>query len=75
MKLEEIFARAPAFLDQAQREHYYEQGWTDGLPIVPPTEDLVDAMLRYTDRDRNEVVADIVPRGGQATIEKSRSTQ
>ncbi len=51
-------------------EHFYEQGWTDGLPIVPPTEALVEAMLRYTDRERYDVVADIVPRGGQATIEK-----
>ena len=26
-------------------EHYFEQGWTDGLPIVPPTRDKVDAMV------------------------------
>ena len=25
-------------------EHFYEEGWTDGLPIVPPTVELVDAM-------------------------------
>ena len=51
-------------------EHFYAEGWTDGLPIIPPTADLVEEMLRYTDRDRHDVVADIVPRGGQATIEK-----
>ncbi len=51
-------------------EHYYEAGWTDGLPIIPPTPELVDEMLRYTDRDRHEVLAEITPRGGQATIEK-----
>ena len=25
---------------------YYEKGWTDGLPIVPPTRDKIDALLR-----------------------------
>ena len=27
MKLEEIFANAPAVIDQAQREHYYDRGY------------------------------------------------
>ena len=27
-------------------EWYYEQGWTDGLPVVPPTPEKVVAMLR-----------------------------
>ena len=27
MKLEEIFANAPTVIDQAQREHYYDQGY------------------------------------------------
>ena len=40
MKLEEIFARAPAFLDQAQREHYYEQGYLV-FPSLIDAEDLV----------------------------------
>src|SRR5581483_11455363 len=26
-------------------EHYLDRGWTDGLPIVPPTEDRVAAFL------------------------------
>ena len=25
-------------------EHFHEQGWSDGLPIMPPTEDAVVAM-------------------------------
>ena len=25
--------------------YFYDQGWTDGLPIIPPTEDLVFEML------------------------------
>ena len=27
-------------------EHFYDLGWTDGLPIIPPTPDLVDEMLK-----------------------------
>jgi hypothetical protein len=27
-------------------EIYYEKGWTDGLPIVPPAREKIDALLR-----------------------------
>ena len=26
-------------------DYFYEQGWTDGLPIVPPTPERVERML------------------------------
>ena len=29
-------------------EYYFEQGWTDGLPVIPPSEEEVEAFLRYT---------------------------
>lgn len=51
-------------------ESFYERGWTDGLPIVPPTEAAVAAMLAGTDRDRAELIGVLAPRQGQATIEK-----
>jgi hypothetical protein len=51
-------------------ELYYEQGWTDGLPVLPPTQAAVAAMLRYTDRAPEEVVGIVPPRNGAATIEK-----
>ncbi|GIS82785.1 MAG: hypothetical protein CM1200mP15_14170 [Dehalococcoidia bacterium] len=38
-------------------EHFYDAGWTDGLPIIPPTQDLVEDMLRFTDRDPGEVIS------------------
>jgi hypothetical protein len=47
-----------------------EKGWTDGLPIYPPTASRVAAMLRYTDRGRHDVVASIPPLNGAATVEK-----
>jgi len=27
-------------------EWYFEQGWTDGLPVVPPTRAQVDAVVK-----------------------------
>jgi hypothetical protein len=54
----------------AINELYVERGWTDGLPIIPPTEGRVAEFLRQTSRDRREVVAVLPPRQGEATIEK-----
>jgi hypothetical protein len=51
----------------AINELYMEKGWGDGLPIVPPTMALVEAMLAYCDRPWNEPVAKIAPRYGEAT--------
>jgi hypothetical protein len=50
--------------------HYQERGWTDGLPIVPPTEDAVREFLRWTDHDPHEVVGVLPPRQGEATIDR-----
>ena len=50
-------------------EHYFAQGWTDGLPIVPPTEELVDRMMAASGRDPLDVVGVVPPRQGVATIE------
>ena len=48
----------------------YENGWTDGLPVVPPTPDRVERMLRGTDRDPAELIAAVPPKWGRATVEK-----
>jgi hypothetical protein len=34
----------------------YEQGWTDGLPVVPATQEDLEAFLATTDRDPDEVI-------------------
>ncbi len=44
-----------------------EKGWSDGLPIVPPTEARVAAMLEYCDRPWDQPIAKIPPRWGEAT--------
>lgn len=48
----------------------YENGWTDGLPVVPPTADRVERMLSGTDRDPAELIAAVPPKWGRATVEK-----
>jgi len=37
-------------------EACFERGWTDGLPVVPPTPSLVRRFLDQTDRDPSEVI-------------------
>src|ERR1043166_4096612 len=37
------FAQVPAGTDLV--EWYFAQGWTDGLPVVPPTPEAVDAAV------------------------------
>ncbi len=49
---------------------YQERGWTDGLPIVPPTDARVKAFLNWTDREPHEIVGVLPPRQGEATVEK-----
>ena len=44
-----------------------ERGWTDGLPIIPPTPERVQRMLAYCDRDWNTPIAKLPPRWGEAT--------
>ncbi len=51
----------------AINDAFYAEGWTDGLPIVPPTMERVAAMLRYCDRPPDEVLGRVAPRYGAAT--------
>ncbi|SFM81600.1 hypothetical protein SAMN05216207_100372 [Pseudonocardia ammonioxydans] len=52
----------------AVQDHFEEQGWTDGLPIVPPTLERVDAFLARTRRDPNEVLGSLAPEQREATV-------
>jgi hypothetical protein len=47
-----------------------EKHMGDGLPLVPPTKEAVDAMLKGTSRSRDEVIGKIPMKFGAATIEK-----
>lgn len=57
--------------DEQVLEHIFARGWTDGLPIVPPTADLVDRMLGYCDLDRTSVIGEIPARHRHVTVEKA----
>lgn len=51
-------------------ETCYDRGWTDGLPVVPPTEARVLRMLGGTARAPDEVVGVIPPDLAECSVEK-----
>ncbi len=53
---------------EAVSRAFAERGWSDGLPVIPPTEARVAAMLAGTPRDPLEVVGILPPRRGEATV-------
>ena len=53
-----------------EMEALFERGWSDGLPLVPPTERRVLAMLKGTRREPDEVVAVVPPDLVECSVEK-----
>src|SRR5438876_249791 len=51
-------------------EFCFQQGWTDGLPVVPPTPDRVSAMLDAARLEAQQQVAFIINRAVSVTAEK-----
>lgn len=51
-------------------EFMFDQGFSDGLPLVPPTPERVMRMLGGTHRDPQDVIATVPPNMGEATVEK-----
>ena len=49
----------------------YGRGWTDGLPVTPPTDERVVAMLKGTTRRPDEVIGKIPPFLADCTVEKA----
>ena len=54
--------------------YFLERNWTDGLPIVPPTEDRVQAMIDYVNTELgwkpDDLIGALPPKNGMATVEK-----
>jgi hypothetical protein len=48
----------------------YQRGWSDGLPLVPPTAERVLAMLQGTSRKPDEIVASVPPDLVECSVEK-----
>jgi hypothetical protein len=54
-------------LDEVQ-EHFAEQGWSDGLPVIPPTPSRVEAFLHQGRRRPAEVLGVLAPDHREATV-------
>jgi hypothetical protein len=48
--------------------YFHEHEYSDGLPIVPPTREDVEAFLRFVDRDPDEVLGVLLPDRRAATV-------
>jgi len=53
--------------DEVQ-EQFHRNLWSDGLPIVPPTRERVDAFLALTPRKRHDVLGIVPQEGREASI-------
>ena len=49
-------------------EFFFDKEWSDGLPVVPPTEERLVATLAATNRDPEEVIGLVPPLMAPATI-------
>ena len=47
---------------------FYDNEWSDGLPIVPPTVERVEKFLKYTDRGADELIGTLLPDKREATV-------
>lgn len=53
-----------------EMETAFDRGWSDGLPVVPPTPERVLRMLQGTKRDPQEIIGLIPPNQAPCTVEK-----
>ena len=56
--------------EEEVREHFLEKGWTDGLPIVPPTPERVARFISHIGEDPGEILGTEPVKGKNITIEK-----
>ena len=52
----------------AVQQHFYDNFWSDGLPVIPPTLARVEQFLTFTDRAPDEVIGPCPPANRQATV-------
>jgi len=65
---EEMLALVESAGAADEMDDMFERGWTDGLPVVPPTRSRVDAMLGG--RDPQQSLGEVPPGMGEATLER-----
>lgn len=49
-------------------DYFYDNGLSDGLPIVPPTLARIEQFLRHTERDPDESLGTLLPDSRAATV-------
>jgi hypothetical protein len=54
----------------AVNEYFHEQGWSDGLPVMPPTEEAVATMIAGGHLPGDQVLGIMSPVEGTVTVEK-----
>ena len=47
---------------------FYENEWSDGLPIVPPSPEKIASFLSFTDRSPDEVLGVVLPDNRKVTV-------
>lgn len=62
----ELLTRLDAAAPFDELEEMFERGWTDGLPVIPPTPERVEAMLGGWDGDQS--LGAVPPGLGEATL-------
>jgi hypothetical protein len=67
----ELSSRRIELTDPAEAmEYFYEQGWTDGLPVVPPTPEKVSEFLEFGNKFPGDMLGMIPARNRIITAEK-----
>lgn len=59
----EVFSSAEEF-----QQAFLESGWTDGLPVIPPTENAVAEFLKFTDLPPEQSLGAIPPAQRETTV-------
>ncbi len=73
MSTRQNLTSAPIDIDGSFEEvnaYFYMKGWTDGLPIAPPTGERIQAMIEGSGRKGSEALAQLPISMGTATIER-----
>ncbi len=66
-----VARRIEVSVQEDEVEACHARGWTDGLPVVPPTEARVVRMLEGTSRAPDEVLGLVPPDFSPCTVEKA----
>jgi len=65
-----VSAESYALAVEKFNDIYLDNQWGDGLTLLPPTKEAVQAMLKGTSRSPDEIIGTVAPKNGVATLEK-----